>query len=238
MLEMVSQVAKKTYAPHSQSVELHSGDYVARYNRKSLDRVRALARRMQVTDQADVADFACGNGMLLHALGDRFGCYTGIDFSQDFITSAIRWAESRELRNYEFICDDILRFSAQNPARFDVAATLDFSEHIDDGLALQIYSAIRTTLRPGGALYLHTPNLDFIMEQAKQKGILPQFPEHIAVRNGPQMEALLAKAGFDRAKMKTRYIAHYNILKHFHFLRFLPLVGRYFAARLWIEAKI
>jgi len=235
---MASQVAEKTYTPQSERVELHSGDYVARYNRKSLDRVRALARRMEITDHADVADFACGNGMLLHALGDRSGGYTGVDFSQDFIASAVQWAESRQLRNYQFICDDILNFSAQHPARFDVAATLDFSEHIDDALALQIYSAIRTALRPGGTLYLHTPNLDFIMEQAKQKGILPQFPEHIAVRSGAQTEALLEKAGFDRAKMKTEFIAHYNILKHVHFLRFLPLIGKYFAARLWIEAKI
>lgn len=234
---MVNQTKKMNHVSEYESLSLHSGDYVERYNRKPLDRVRSLVQRMQVKDEEEVADFACGNGMLLQVLGNRTGGYVGIDFSRDFITSAINWAQSSNLHNYNFICEDILSFSAKNLERFDIAATLDFSEHIDDVLAIQVYSAIRTTLKPGGKLYIHTPNLDFCLEQAKGKGILAQFPEHIAVRNGPQTEAILIKSGFDRSKIKTRYIPHYNILKLLHILHFLPWIGKYFAARLWIKAE-
>src|SRR3546814_6270227 len=72
------------------SIALHSGDYVERYNAKPLHRVRSLAGRMVLTNDVKIADFACGNGMLLHALGGRFPSYDGVDFSPDFVASAER----------------------------------------------------------------------------------------------------------------------------------------------------
>ncbi len=221
----------------SKSVALHSGDYVERYNRKPLDRVRALARRMELDEGDELVDFACGNGMLLQVVGDRAGTYHGVDFSEDFIVSAREWASSNGLRNCRFYCEDIIKFCAHHPARFDVATTLDFSEHIDDTVAVRIYTAIRTSLRPGGKLYLHTPNLDFFMERAKEKGMLKQFPEHVAVRNGKDTKDILIRSGFDASKIKVDTIAHYNILKVLHPLGKIPLIGKYFQARLWIEAS-
>lgn len=224
---------QKTLDP---GVALHSGDYVERYNAKPLHRVRNLVRRMAVAQDAKVADFACGNGMLLHALGGKYRTYDGVDFSPDFIAAANAWAEREGCSNYRFHCCDIRDFCGRLPGHFDVAATLDFSEHVDDALAIDIYTAIRRSLRPGGVLYLHTPNLDFFMERAKQVGIIPQFPEHIAIRNGNQTAALLVAAGFDRAAIDIQTIAHYNILKLVHPLSAMPGLGGWFAARLWIAA--
>ncbi|MEQ1495004.1 MAG: class I SAM-dependent methyltransferase [Novosphingobium sp.] len=222
----------------SDSVALHSGDYVERYNAKPLDRVRGLTRRMKLARGARLADFACGNGMLLHALEPRDGRYDGVDFSHDFIASANAWAESAGCENYRFHCADIIAFCASHPAAFDAAATLDFSEHVEDPIAIPIYTAIRRSLAPGGTLYLHTPNGDFFMERAKTAGLLRQFPEHVAVRNGPQMVALLVEAGFPHAGIRLTHIAHYNVLKWLHPLSRLPLIGRWFQARLWIEAQV
>jgi len=132
---------------------------------------------------------------------------------------------------------DIRDFCAARPHEYDVAATLDFSEHIDDELAIDIYSAIRGSLRPGGRLYLHTPNLEFFMERARQFGIVRPFPEHIAVRDGAQNRALLEKAGFASDRISVEVIPHYNVLKHLHPLSKLPVVGPLFSARLWIEAQ-
>lgn len=218
------------------SKALHSGEYVERYNRKSLDRVAALSRRMRISDQDEVADFACGNGMLLQVIGDRRGCYHGVDFSEDFIASAEAAASRLGLANYRFHCRDIVNFCADHQSAFDVAATLDFSEHIDDASFIAIYSAIRSSLRLGGRLYLHTPNLNFFLERLKDNGVLKQFPEHIAVRNGEATVALLRQAGFRAEDIRVRHIAHYNVLKLLHPLHRLPLIGKYFAARLWIEA--
>lgn len=220
------------------SVALHSGDYVERYNAKPLDRVRSLAGRMKLAPGARLADFACGNGMLLHALGPREGSYDGVDFSPDFISSADAWAARAGCKDYRFHCADIIDFCARRPTQFDAAATLDFSEHVEDDLAVPIYAAIRQSLAKGGTLYLHTPNGSFFMEQAKDKGLLRQFPEHIAVRNGAQTVELLVKAGFPRDGIRLTHIAHYNVLKWLDPLSYLPLIGCWFQARLWIEAQV
>lgn len=229
-------MAEQSIDALNKSIALHSGDYVEKYNRKSLGRVKRLVGLMETGAGEYIADFACGNGMLLQALGKREGQYVGVDFSQDFVDSANIWAERSGLINYRFVCADIINFCSQHPGEFDIATTLDFSEHIDDALAVQIYTAVHSSLKPGGKLYIHTPNLDFFMERAKDRGLIAQFPEHIAVRNGPQMLDILMQSGFERSRLKLRHIAHYNVLKLLHPLSYLPLVGKYFEARLWIEA--
>ena len=223
----------------SDSLSLHSGEYVERYVRKPLDRVRKLVDLMNIADAARIADFACGNGMLLHALGERSGSYHGVDFSPDFIKAANAWARQESPRHdSHFHCADINAFCADNLASFDVACTLDFSEHVADADAVPIYASIRSSLASGGRLYLHTPNAAFFMERAKDIGILRQFPEHIAVRNAKDTVALLVAAGFPESGMTVRKIAHYNVLKLLHPLSKLPLIGPLFEARLLIEARI
>jgi SAM-dependent methyltransferase len=175
--------------------------------------------------------------MLLQALDRPFASYDGVDFSPDFIAAANRWAEATGRTNYRFHLDDIRQFCAARRHGFDIATTLDFSEHVEDALATEIYAAIRDSLRPGGKLYLHTPNLEFLLERAKDFGIVPQFPEHIAVRSGPQTASVLRRAGFDGEQIAIATIPHYNVLKWLHPLSGLPLVGPVFAARLWIVAQ-
>jgi 2-polyprenyl-6-hydroxyphenyl methylase / 3-demethylubiquinone-9 3-methyltransferase len=230
-------MSQESHVTHDRSVALHSGDYVERYNAKPLDRVQALVRRIPLTQETRVVDFGCGNGMLLQAMGDCFGSYDGVDFSRDFIDSANAWAEKTGRKNYRFHHADIQDFCARHRQEFDVATTLDFSEHVDDGRAIDIYSAIRQALCRGGRLYLHTPNLDFFLERAKQAGIVPQFPEHIAVRNSSQLVKLLEESGFETERINVQVIPHYNALKLLHPLSKLPMLGKFFGARLWIEAK-
>ncbi len=220
------------------SISLHSGEYVERYNKKSIDRVAALAGRMNIVDNDTVADFACGNGMLLEALGQRSGVYHGVDFSRDFITAAQTRAEDAGLKNYQYFCQDIVSFCKSHIGQYNVATTLDFSEHIDDTAFISIYSAIQTSLRRGGTLYIHTPNLDFFLERLKQKGIVKQFPEHIAVRDEACMIALLQHCGFNPQNIVIEKIPHYNILKFLHPLSYLPGIGKYFCARLWFKISI
>jgi 2-polyprenyl-3-methyl-5-hydroxy-6-metoxy-1,4-benzoquinol methylase len=218
------------------SLALHSGAYVERYMAKPISRVSNLVAKMGLTPQNRIADFACGNGMLLQAIGDAFASYDGIDFSPDFVDAAEEWAKKTGRKRYRFHCCNIRDFCANNPQRFDVATTLDFSEHIEDPLAIEIFAAIRRSLMPGGRLFLHTPNLGFFLERAKQIGIIPQFPEHVAVRNGRQTKKLLEGAGFDPGTIAVSHVPHYNLLKALHPLSKLPLIGDAFAARLWIEA--
>lgn len=214
------------------AVALHSGEYVERFKSLSTVRVSRLVPLMNIGPDDRVADFGCGIGTLLHYL-DQYGNYDGVDFSPDFIAAAKQLKP--EGARARFHCEDIIDFCAANPSSFDVATTLDFSEHIDDDTFRLIYSSIHECLKEGGRLYLHTPNLDFFLERAKDIGVIKQFPEHIAVRNGADTVSLLKECGFADCKVET--IPHYNILRHLHRLSHLPFVGRLFGARLWIEAS-
>lgn len=218
-------------------VELHSGVYVENYERKPLSRLERLVPLMHLEKQDLVADFACGNAMLLPLIHDKVAQYHGIDFSPDFIASARRRADANHITNCNFYCEDISSFCDQHRGMFDVATAFDFSEHIDDDDFIRFFGAIRTSLRVGGRLYLHTPNLSFLMERCKDHGIIPQFPEHIAVRNATENLALLARAGFTYHNISVHRIAHYNALKVLHPLRHIPLIGDMFAARLFIECR-
>lgn len=210
------------------AVAVHSGEYVEFFNELALDRVANLVPRMSVRDTDAVADFGCGNGMLLEALGPRSGGYDGVDFSPDFIRAAIKRASGS---NYRFHCQDIVEFCAEHKGKFDIAATLDFSEHVDDETFVRIYSAIRRSLKPNGRLYLHTPNAAFFMERLKARGILEQLRGHIAVRDAKDNERLLRASGFGSITIER--VAHYNILRHLHLLSRL---SDFFAARLWVTA--
>jgi 2-polyprenyl-3-methyl-5-hydroxy-6-metoxy-1,4-benzoquinol methylase len=220
------------------SKELHSGDYVSMYERKPISRISRLIHAMKLEPSTRLVDFACGNAMLLEEVNDKVLHYTGVDFSEGFIVAAKRRADRLGARNCDFHCEDIVTFCAAHPERFDVATALDFSEHVSDGHLVPILSAIRTSLKPGGRLYLHTPNLDFFMERMRDAGfLLKQRPEHIAVRDPGQNVALLEQAGFHAPNIHTCLIAHYNVLRIVDPLRHLPGIGKYFEARIFIECR-
>lgn len=217
---------------------LHSGEYVERYVRKPLTRLANLVPLLALKSTDVVADFACGDGMLAQLVDGQVAAYHGVDFSQDFIDAARLRAERAGLSRSTFHCADIVDFCRERPAAFDVATTLDFSEHVDDADFVHIFSAIRGSLKPGGRLYLHTPNLGFFLERAKDAGVVPQFPEHIAVRTMAQNVTLLARSGFDAARIEGQVLPHYNILRLVHPLRRLPRLGGLFGARLFITCRV
>jgi 2-polyprenyl-3-methyl-5-hydroxy-6-metoxy-1,4-benzoquinol methylase len=218
-------------------IRAHSGAYVDMYERKPISRIARLVPRLRLQPHEDLVDVACGNAMLLPLIHDRVRSYAGVDFSPEFIDVARRRAGEHGISNCTFHCADVVDFCNARKGQFDVATALDFSEHIDDGEFIAIFSAIHASLRAGGRLYLHTPNLEFVLERLKERGILRQFPEHIAVRSAPHLVRQLEQCGLDRGKIAVEVLPHYNVMRLLHPLRHLPVVGRVFAARLFIECR-
>jgi 2-polyprenyl-6-hydroxyphenyl methylase / 3-demethylubiquinone-9 3-methyltransferase len=218
-----------------ESKRLHSGAYVEMYERKPISRIERLVPLLKLRGGELLADFACGNAMLLPLIHDRVKHYYGVDFSEDFIQAAQRRAAASGVRNCTFHCQDIVEFCSQHTGELDVATAFDFSEHIDDNDFVRIFTAIHGSLKPGGRLLLHTPNLDFFLERMKDWGVLRQFPEHIAVRTANANKELLRRCGFPDDRIRTTGIAHYNVLRVVHPLRHVPLAGKLFLARLVIE---
>ncbi len=218
-------------------VSLYGEEYVSKFETdQSPDRLHRLLPLMDLTPQCFVADFACGNGMLMELVAPMVQKYVGVDFSQGFIEAANRKRDRLAIGNASFVCARIEDFCAEYPEYFDVSLVMDASEHIPDGEWISILAGIRSSMKSGGKLYIHTPNADFFLEIMKSKHFLvKQFREHVAVRTPSQNAEMLYRAGFSR--VETILLPHYNFLKYLHPISYLPRVGKYFKARIFVSAE-
>lgn len=217
-------------------LQLHGRDYATRFERiHGRRRLLQLLPLLQLDRSYDVADFGCGNGLLAGEIHTLVRSYTGVDFSQPFVELAVARAARLGAVNVRFELAPIGEFCQRNPERFDAAFALDFSEHVYDDSWLEIARSIRHALKPGGRLYVHTPNADFFLEQMKTRQfILRHAPAHVAVRSMADNVRLLESAGF--SVLARKFVPHYNVLRFVHVLTVLPNVGRFFQARIFIAA--
>lgn len=215
---------------------LYGKEYVEAFEHQNRFRLSRLLKYIYLENTHSVADFACGNGMLMELVAPHVGSYVGVDFCEEFVEAGNAKRERLVIPNAAFECADIVEFCRRHPHAFDVAFAMDFSEHVYDAEWVNILRAIRDSLKPQGRLYLHTPNAEFFLERMKGNGILiKQFPEHVAVRTPAENTRILGQAGF--SIVQVSYLAHYNpILRMIHPLSFCPVFGKYFKARLLVES--
>lgn len=220
----------------SEARALHGHEYAERFERsQGRRRILQLLPHLSLSKGDDLVDFACGNGLLAAEVWDRVRSYTGVDFSPPFIELAEARAARLSACNVHFACSSIESYCAANLAQFDVACAFDFSEHVRDEEWLGMLASMRSALKTEGRLYLHTPNAGFVLERMKAANfILRQSPEHVAVRDMASNLRLLREAGF--RIQNARVVRHYNVLRFADGLRHLPVIGRWFEARLFIEA--
>lgn len=232
--------ADRSSASDSVSTEelrrLYGAEYVSRFPDAPGRRLRRLVPLFQLPPAARVLDVACGNGLLLDLLQGRVESYVGVDFSEEFVAAARKRTARLGLAGGHFVCADLEAFLATSPEPFDAAFALDFVEHVTDDDFLRIFRAVRKGLRPGAPLHVHTPNLAFLLERLKDRGVLAQFPEHVAVRDAPRLASLLAECGFPEVELT--FLAHYHpLLRPLHLLTALPRIGDAFRARLFLVAR-
>ncbi len=217
---------------------LYGESYVKAFvSKQSRKRLANLITFMPLRSSYCVADYGCGSGMLVPWIAPHVAAYSGVDFSPEFIKTAQQQFPATHFPNASFYCARIQDFCNENLEKFDVAFAMDFSEHVYDDDWKDILVHIRKSLKPTGILYLHTPNADFLIEKMKQYHIiLKQFPEHIAIRTPEENFALLNSSGF--TTINTRLLPHYLLLlKPLHVFSHIPIIGKYFKARIFIEAK-
>lgn len=214
---------------------IHGDEYARRFSDlRQVKRVARLVERIELPSDAKVMDVGCGTGILAGLLAAHYGSYTGIDFSEAMLKQARGNALTGGLQNCSFLCSDAVEVMREQPGAWDAIFMLDISEHVPDSEWVGIVDAARLALKPGGKVYLHTPNLDFVFERLKQRGVMRQFPEHVAVRDARQNLAFFHKAGYTAVTCTN--LAHYNFLRWLHPLSRLPKVGKCLAARLWVVA--
>jgi 2-polyprenyl-6-hydroxyphenyl methylase / 3-demethylubiquinone-9 3-methyltransferase len=222
---------------NQQRHDMHSGDYVDLVESVPISRMTRLVPLMALTPETRLVDFACGSGPLSALVDRHVASYEGVDFSQDFVDAARRIAADKGIANATFHCESIEAFCARHAPEYDVVVANDFSEHVYDEDFLSIFRGACDILKPGGHLYIYTPNRTFFWEWMKEVGLAKQFPQHVAVRNAAQYRGLLVDCGFDAGNIDVRYLSHFNVFRFLHPLRHLPLIGKWFEAKLFIACR-
>ena len=79
--------------------QLYGEKYVESYIKKTPLRLLRLMKYIRIDRSFRVADFACGNAMLMELLAPKVKSYTGVDFSEPFIRAANEKKERLSIRN-------------------------------------------------------------------------------------------------------------------------------------------
>jgi SAM-dependent methyltransferase len=100
----------------------------------------------------DVVDVGCGRGKALMHLAERFphSRFTGIDYSEEAIASAISETVERELHNLQFSQVDAAEWNAREA--YDLVLAFDAIH--DQPAPGQVLENIRRALRPGGVFLM------------------------------------------------------------------------------------
>jgi SAM-dependent methyltransferase len=216
--------------------EAFTGDYILAMDSLPVSRFRWLLAKVELRSTDDVVDYACGSGRLLDCIHDKVAHYHGVDFSAEFVDFARERVERLGIENARFECAEISDFCARNQARFDVAFTVDFAGYLDDQDFVRLYSAIRTSLKPGGRLVLYMANGRYLIEILKRYGLVPQpKAPYLSVRVQEQYVALLEKAGFEH--IRVSFTPHFSRLRLLHFLSRAPIVGQFFQAKVLLTCE-
>lgn len=101
---------------------------------------------------AKILDLACGRGWLLHFFKDQgYENVYGVDISPDQVAHAKQITPN-------VVQGSIFDYLSSHPQEFDLITGFDILEHLTKDEALQLFSLSYSSLKPGGAIILQTPN--------------------------------------------------------------------------------
>lgn len=142
-------------------------------------------------------DVGCGNGDFLLDARDAGWIVRGIDPDP----RAVQTARSRGLDVHETSVHAL----ADIPDRFDVVTLSHVLEHVHD--PVQTLTDVHRLLRPGGWLYIDTPNID--SRGAARWGVHwrgLEAPRHLVLFSPDGLLGLLDRTGFDRVQTMRRSV--------------------------------
>ena len=148
-------------------------------------------------DVRTVLDVGCGAGILVDALREAGYQADGADSAPAAIEYARRHKRGR------FFQADGRRLAFRADVSYDLIAAAHVLEHIRD--PLEFLDSLREYLRPGGYLYIETPNLDSHAPAGWRRlvgGVL-HSPDHRVVYGPDGLRRLLDRAGFEALRSTT-----------------------------------
>lgn len=165
-----------------------------------------------------ILDFGAGTGELVNCLVNAGYDVDGVEYS----SNAILEAEQR----YGLKLKSFLGELNSDEQKYDFIVAVEVIEHLTN--PIEVLSLLYLHLKPGGIIYLTTPNLSGIKARAKKTCWSEAVkPFHLILFNYKSLKALLVKSGFS----SVRYLrfsplttsSHIKIVMH----RILQVMGLY-----------
>ncbi len=145
-----------------------------------------------------ILDVGCGQGDFLLSARKRGWEVFGTEYSP----AAVKLCRDEGLS----VLEGPLSLDAFHGLDFDLVTSFEVFEHINNG-AKEI-STIASKLRPGGLLYLTTPNFNALLRHLeKQDFKMIAYPEHITFYTPTSIVALARQAGLSVHRVATTGLA-------------------------------
>lgn len=120
----------------------------------------------------DILELGAGSGMLARSFinaGVSFSSYTASDFSAIRVDGMRKSLSDPRIKVEQINCDDI---RVENLPRYDAVIMIALIEHLVDPLGAM--QKVRQLLKPGGMVYIDTPNMALYHRRLKLlRGIFP-----------------------------------------------------------------
>ena len=179
---------------------------------ETVRRERKLARRqldaveagLTGTSRGALLDVGCSVGLFLEEARSRGWTVAGVEFNQ--ATAAV----ARRRRGLDVV-DGALEDAGLAPGSFDVVTLWDVIEHVPDPLAT--LRAAAAVLRPGGSLWIETPNIGGLFPRVSYRVASrlhywphPEPPHHLFQFSADSLRHTLERAGFELVSETTERI--------------------------------
>jgi SAM-dependent methyltransferase len=157
---------------------------------------------------ARLLDIGCDTGAFLKAAQEEFGVVpVGVDVAR----RSIGIARESGIEAYQTTIED----APAALADFPVATVIDLLEHVADPAAF--LQALKARLRPGGVVYVETPNIRsavfafgrlLALLTRGRLGLLERLfpPQHIQLFTERSLRGLAERAGFEIVRLGTRVL--------------------------------
>jgi 2-polyprenyl-3-methyl-5-hydroxy-6-metoxy-1,4-benzoquinol methylase len=154
-------------------------------------------------------DVGCDTGVFLKVAQEELGIVpVGLDVSK----RAVEAARRHGIEAYQSTLED----APPELSNFAAATAIDLIEHVSDPVSF--LSGLRSRLRPGGVVYLETPNIRSMVYHTgkvicrigggRPAGLMRRLfpPQHIQYFTADSLRRLAARAGLDIASIFTRVL--------------------------------
>jgi SAM-dependent methyltransferase len=132
-----------------------------------------------------VLDVACGEGYGSAYLGRVARRVVGVDVSAEAVAHA---AARYSAPHVSFLCGDAAAIPIAEPHSFDVVASFETIEHLDEASQRRFAAEVKRLLKPDGVLLVSTPNRDLYNHESDQHN-----PYHLREFNRGEFLAFLGE---------------------------------------------